>query len=505
MKTKIFLITGLIILLSNGCKKEFLEKEPYGPPSSNNFWKTSADAIAASNAIYASYATGGQFDREFFWYINASDDMVTGRIKSEPDNIKNFICTGNEGYTKSVWGNKYITIKRCNDVIANVPAMNIDEDLKNRILGEAHFICGWMYLDLAYHYGDNRAGVPIIDRADPTKTYIPRPANVGVNYDYCAEEFKKAAELLPYFDTYSVKDKGRAHKTAALAYLAKTYIYHAQYDAKYWAEAEKACNDVINSGKHALQSDFKDVFKIANNTGSEYVWSLVCSEREGSIVPGVLWENKGWGLYNGWGYWQPTKELFNEYETGDQRRDWTILKAGDVFPYFGAPFTWYQTSNNLTGYMCGKYREPFGYANPIGNTINSNGDEPTTKLWVPLLRYAEVILFKAEALLKQNKNADQYINMIRARAGLAPKTNATLNDLKHERRCELAFEWSDRHFDLVRWGDADAAYANALHGSLGQVVWPPRPQFNPAIHHVWPIPPAQIENSKGTLTQNEGW
>ena len=155
--------------------------------------------------------------------------------------------------------------------------------------------------------------------------------------------------------------------------------------------------------------------------------------------------------------------------------------------------------------MFGKYREPFGYANPIGNTINSNGDEPTTKLWVPLLRYAEVILFKAEALLKQNKNADQYINMIRARAGLAPKTNATLNDLKHERRCELAFEWSDRHFDLVRWGDADAAYANALHGSAGQVVWPARPQFNPAIHHVWPIPPDQIGNSKGTLTQNQGW
>ena len=504
MKNKIYLLIGIVILMATSCSEEFLEREPYGPPSSDNFWKTTEDAIAGVNSIYASFGNG-QYNREFFWYVNASDDMITGRVKSDPDNMKNFYCTGNEGYTKKVWGSKYVTIKRCNDVIANVPDMNIDQNLKNRLLGEAHFFAGLMYLELAYHYGDHRAGIPVLDREDATNTYIPRAANVGVNYEYIEQEFKTAADLLPNFATYSSEDLGRAHKTAAQAYLAKTYVYHAQYDSKYWAEAEKACDVVINSGKHSLHSNFEDAFKIENNTGSEYIWSVVSSERGGSINPGAMWENKGWGKYNGWGYWQPTKELFDEYEEGDERRDWTILKDGDVFQYFGEPFTWYQSSNNIPGYMFGKYRDPFGYADPIGNTINSNGNFPSTDLWLPLLRYAEIILFKAEALIMQNKNADSEINMIRARAGLDPKSGTTMADLKHERRCEFACEWTDRHFDLVRWGDADEAYSKALHGVNGQEVWPARPQFNPSIHHVWPIPPFQIENSKGTLTQNEGW
>ena len=79
-----------------------------------------------------------------------------------------------------------------------------------------------------------------------------------------------------------------------------------------------------------------------------------------------------------------------------------------------------------------------------------------------------------------------------------------MTDLKRERRCELAGEWTDRHFDLVRWGDAQATYAQPLHDYDGVVIYPAR-NFNPAIHSVWPIPPDEIAVSKGTLTQNQGW
>ncbi|TKG91515.1 RagB/SusD family nutrient uptake outer membrane protein [Puteibacter caeruleilacunae] len=504
MKKDIRYIFALLIGITFfGCSEDFLEKEPNGAPSNAVFWKTESDAIAAVNAIYANFGHLRQYGRGFYWYVNASDDMVTGRIKSDPDNIKNFYCTGNEGYTNNVWQLKYQVIKRCNDVLRNVPAMEIDNSLKNRILGEAHFVASVMYLELAYHYGDHRAGIPILDREDPSNYYIEREPNVASNYLFIADELKKAAELLPYFETYAAHDYGRAHKTAALGYLARTYIYLAQYDAQYWSEAEKVCDQIIASGKHALEEKYEDAFKIANNTGPEYMWSVVSSEREGSMFAVVAWENKGWGKINGWGYFQPTKELFDEYEEGDERRDWTIFKDGDVFQYFGEPFTWYQSSNNVTGYMFGKYREPFANANPIGNTI---GSWPiSTDLWLPLLRYAEIYLFKAEALAMQGKNCDDPINIIRARAGLPAKSNCTMEDVKHERRCELAGEWTDRHYDLVRWGDADENYAKPLHGSQGQEVWPARPHFDPSIHHVWPIPPHEIENSKGTLTQNEGW
>jgi hypothetical protein len=152
--------------------------------------------------------------------------------------------------------------------------------------------------------------------------------------------------------------------------------------------------------------------------------------------------------------------------------------------------------------------EPWSYAKVSGSVdiryVNSNGDKPSTALNLPLLRYADVLLMKAEALLMQNKNADKEINAIRKRAGLDPIANATMTDLKRERRCELAGEWTDRHFDLIRWGDAQTVYAQPLHHADGHVIYASR-SFNPKIHHVWPIPPDEIAVSKNTLSQNQGW
>ena len=85
---------------------------------------------------------------------------------------------------------------------------------------------------------------------------------------------------------------------------------------------------------------------------------------------------------------------------------------------------------------------------------------------MPLIRYAEVLLFKAEALIMQGKSGDGPLNEVRHRAGLDPLTGATMDDLKHERRVELAAEWSDRHQDLVRWHDAQATYSKPLHGRI---------------------------------------
>lgn len=91
---------------------------------------------------------------------------------------------------------------------------------------------------------------------------------------------------------------GRAHKTAAWAYLVRTYLY-----AKDWDNAIKYANMIVASGKHKLLDNFEDVFKIKNNWSSEYIWSVTSSAENtglGSIFPGVCLEDKGWGAYNGW-------------------------------------------------------------------------------------------------------------------------------------------------------------------------------------------------------------
>ena len=507
MKALTYSTLIFLAMAVSSCSDDYLDLEPLGAPSDVTFWRTEGDVTAASNGLYELFTDDDMYGRGYFWFINASDDMVTGRVKADPDNMKNFICTGDEGYIRDIWGKKYKVIKRANDIINNVPDLDIDEELKNRVLGEAHFLAGLMYLDLAYRFGDNQAGIPIIDRDDMSSFNIPRTANVGENYAYIVSEFEQAASLLPVFSEYGAADRGRAHRTAAEAFRAKTYLYWAQYDPAQYAKAVEAANRVINSGEHALintgnpAEDFRAVFSSANNWSSEYVWSVVSNTETGSILPGVMFENKGWGKYNGWGYYQPTQELYAQYQAGDVRRDVTIFQEGTEFMYMGEMFTWTQTSNNETGYMFGKYTEPFGSS----SHLNPNGDKPSTDLNVPLMRYAEVLLIKAEALIASGQNGDEPLNMVRTRAGLPPLTDATLDDLKSERRCELAGEWSDRHFDLVRWGDADAAYAQPLHTSDGKEAWPARPQFDPAIHHVWPIPPHEVEASDGVLVQNEGW
>lgn len=527
MKNIKYLILFFLTIQLIGCSDDFLERSPKGAPSSSNFWMTDNDAILGANAIYSKLGAEEMYGRGFMWLINASDDMIDGRNKGVAGELKNFTSDGNVGYVNNSWRDHWATIKICNDVIRNIKSMDeeglVSANVRDFCLGQAYFVSGWMYVELAYHYGDDKMGVPILSEEDPTDYFQPRQANVQVNYDYAMELLQKAENLLPYVTELSSENIGRPHKDAATAYMAKIAVYTEQ-----WDDVITYTNKVMSSptGRDLIDTDtpsedFHSVFKIENNVSSEYLWSVVSNEQSGSMLPGVMLENKGWGRYNGWGYFQPVKDLDDEFEEGDYRRKATLITHGDVIEnFFGEDFTWYQTSNNLTGFMFSKYLDPYQNESPIGNTINTSGDYVTTDLWIPLLRYAEIVLWKAEAKLMKGDNADIEINLIRNRAGLDSKSNCTMDDLKHERRCEFAGEFADRHFDLVRWGDAQAAYAKPLHGNIGTYdgdgnlvstevteVWSSR-SYNPAYHHVWPLPPNEIEKSIGTegeLVQNAGW
>lgn len=300
-------------------------------------------------------------------------------------------------------------------------------------------------------------------------------------------------------------------------------MYWSNYDASRYAEVVKYADAVTTSGSgRALidtdnpEVDYRELHSHLNNWTSEYIWSVNSGVDRGSILTGVMLENKGWGgKYNGWGgYYTPSEGLYNEYEAGDVRRGVTILNFGDDFKYFGEDRR-YQSENSISGFQFNKYMYEFQFEDPIGQFLNTNGDNPTTVYNVPLMRYAEVLLMKAEALIADGKNGDAPLNMVRERAGLAPITNATMDDLKHERRVELAGEFANRHFDLVRWGgDAATTYAEPIYGRIhtdrsnpdspytSEIVWPAR-NFDASYMNVWPIPNTVIESSG--IPQNKGW
>ncbi len=520
----------LIALLASSCSKSWVDTKPNGTPSTANLWDNETNILKGVAGLYTSMKDEATWGRDLFWVQNASDDLIVGRSKADVENIKNFVCTGNEGYLASGWSDLYSTLTKANEAIGGIPhATNISDDIKNRSLGEAYFMRGWIHFWIAYMWGHKDQGVPYdgVENAEYGKRIPPQLASVTDNYAIIAADLQKAADLLPVFSTYTAADQGRAHKAAALGYLVKTYAYWAQYDPSKWALIPDICDRIKNECGNALitnqatpADNYKAVFKIANNWSSEYIWSVNSGTLGGSEFPGVVLENTGWGLYNGWGYFQPTEELYDEYESGDPRREATILNYGDQFTYFGQTRQYYST-NSLSGFQINKYMEPYSYGTN-GNSgtdgmINQNGDYPTTSLNLPLMRYAEILLFKAEALIQQGKNADAAapLNEVRARVGLAPIASPTMADLKHERRCELACEWTDRFQDLKRWGDY--ATINApLHGRIHTVktdptsgyteaqVWPAR-KFDPAKHMAWPIATDVITSSNNVYKQTPGW
>lgn len=520
MNMKKYIALAIAALTFVACE-DFLTYERVGDPSTDNFWRTENDALRAADGLYFWSTNDGVVGRGFMHYYNCSDDIVTGRSQSGCDKMKNFVAD----YSRDVvnnWPEMYKLIKRCNDVIRFVPAMNISQDTKNNVLGQAYFLRGWAYLWIAPYYGDNgvNGGIPIVTEKAPIDSMdIARPKRVSENYEFCIADFKRAAMLLPYFDQLPKEQYGRPHKTACWAYIAKASLYNAQYDSKFYDTVILYSDSIINSGKHDLVPDFRQLFTIKNNFSKEYIWSFQSNHLTGSILPGAVFENKGWGQYNGWGYFTPTLSLVEAFEPGDERLSVTVLQPGDKMTYLGKERIYY-SGESFSGMMCNKYSEPFTYSDAIGKIINTSGDNPTTKLSIPLIRYAEVLLWKAEALIWTGKNGDVPINQVRDRAGLLPKTNTTKADLMNERRCEFAGEFVNRFLDLVRWGVAKEACEKPLYGYAVTIknqpvqskedleikviqVWPAR-TFDPTVNHVFPIPDKEIAKGKN-LKQNHGY
>lgn len=517
---KKILLSSVVTFAMFSCSDEFTDLESEYGVTYDNFYKTEADAIKAVNAVYDYMDDEDMFARGFFWFIHASDDMVTGRSNATAERIRNFNVNGDEGYLYWMYPQSYKVIRRCNDVLLNVPDIDFqDENLKNRILGEALFMRAFHYFWISHTYGDNgpNGGVPIVTTENmnaPAGSYT-RPASVIENYQQLIGDLEQAVEKLPYFTELESENYGRPHKDAAWAYIAKTYLYWAQYDSSKYEKVIEYANKIMESPTNRAlvdtnnpAEDYRRLHSNLENWGSEYIWSVNSGLNGGSKLPGVILERTGWGLYNGWGYYMPTQELYDAYTEEDARRDVTILAWGDQFPYFGETYT-YESGNSTSGYQFNKYMYEYGAENPINNTINPNGNDGSTLYNVPLLRFAEVLLMKAEAKIMLGQNADLEINLVRDRAGLEPLSGATIDDLKKERRLEFAGEFANRHFDLVRWGDAQTVYAQPSHGNPASpnvnetgIIWEGR-NFDPTYMHVWPIPNSVIRNTG--IAQNQGW
>lgn len=462
---KQYILTLAVAGTLTSCTGDWLDTTHEGTPTESNFWKTDNDYIKACNSLYYIFGLEETYGRDLYWEQAAGDDIFYSRTRGGGEMaLANMTYDGStESRLERIYSEFYTTMAIANNIVYH--ALQIPEAqrtaIQKRSLGEAYFMRGFSHLMIAYRYGRADNGVPFwryedLENPAVQMNEIPtQQATVMDNYKMIVEDLQHAADNLDWFKNYSEDDYGRPSKDAAYAFMVKTYAYWAQHDKSQWANIPSIVDRIENEGGRGLLDNYADVFKIANNWSKEYIFSINSSSANfaGSEFPGIVLENKGWGIYNGWGNFKPTLELFAEYNDQDTRRDATILKYGDKFQFFGNERSYYSTSDNECGFQFNKYMDAFA----DGQHASTNGDRPTTDLNVPLTRFADMLLFKAEALIMQGKNSEAAapLNLIanRAHEGVT-YTNPTMMDLMHERRCELAGEWTDRRFDLIRWANS---------------------------------------------------
>lgn len=539
---------------------DFLDVKPEGSPNQGGYFLTDKEAEDAIGAVYWIFDYEETWGRNLFWEQGCGDDMVCNQPGRWPS-LMRFQYTGDESPLTDNWYAFTEYIARANWLVSSLKEKKAESGLsavESRVLGEALFMRAYLHFHIAYRYGRPDQGTPFIryeDYPNYAETMIstipPQQATVMDNFQLIIDDCDEAAEYLPLFETYSSDDYGRAHKAAAWALKVKTYAYWATYDSSKWALIPDLVDKLENEGHRALLDNFADVFKMANNYSSEYIWSATGTGRTegGPRFPGVCLINKGWGIFNGWGSLKPSRSLYEEFDANDLRRDVSVFSYGMNITYFGnnMPFTDNSGDQIISGFMFAKYFEPYTYGNWVyddeGNAngaatvltnpyVSTNGNDMTTDLAIPLLRHAEMVLFKAEAYINTGKGdlAAKELNKLTKRAGLGePYANATMADLMHERRCELSGEFTDRFMDLKRWayaGDAatkayaigqlnanqydrvpvnpNAAYDPATNDwAESKVIWPAGERsYEPEYDFVFPYPTLEVSKANGALKQN---
>ena len=262
---KIFLTLSIFSLIAS-CSDDFVDIKQEGVVVADDFFKTADDANRATNAVYAflrSWNNTG-FPAQNILGVTGDDvdkgsNPTDATFINDMDQFKYNISTDAvDGY----WTGQWQAVQRANQVITNVPNIDMDATLKNRLVAETKMLRAYFYFNLVRVYG----GVPIFDGLQ--SNYL-QPRNTAAEvYAFIVKDLTEAASVLP--QTYPAADLGRVTKGGALGLLSKVYLYMKDYQKAY-----DTSNQVIALG-YSLDPDFNHLFRPAGEFGTESVFEVNC-------------------------------------------------------------------------------------------------------------------------------------------------------------------------------------------------------------------------------------
>jgi len=481
MKKQInIIIASLLLLASISCNdNNFLNVQPSTPTVEQSLSSPTA-ATDLVNAVYNKLLDWNE--SSFSWNgvsSITSDDADKGSDPGDTGGDKNllddFTFTATSLSFNEVWEGNYQGIARANQALKFLPQLDIDSNLKDRLIGETKFLRALYFFRLVRMFG----GVPLIKKVPDIQNQNDiNVANTRASkqevYDFIMSDLTDASKVLP--QSYGSNDIGRATKGAALTLLAKVNMYQGN-----WQKVMDLTTQVMGLG-YSLTPDYSHIWREIGENNSESIFEIqgrgLTPNKgvQGYFVSQGARGAGGWG----WGFNTPSQDLVNAYEPGDVRKEATIIFRGEtLWDGLLVPNTVSNPRYNKKAYVS-KTKETFN-----GNDWESNKN-------IRVLRYAEVLLMNAEAAVHLGGDAATPLNMVRNRAGLPNANVIDLMAVWKERRVELAFE-HDRFFDIVRQGRA------------GDLLRAQGKNFVDGKNELFPIPQTQIDLSGGLLKQNPGY
>jgi hypothetical protein len=494
------LMIGSASLSFSSCN-DFLDRAPLG-----QFTKDDAPNALIGGKMYNVYYLMRSYNitagiPAFMIHMVRSEDSEKGSTSGDGADQAamwdDFQYTASNGILGAYWGQNYAIIYQCNEILDDIENSQKKDDKENlQTKGEALFFRAYCYFNLVRAWGE----VPLVTFKvkDASDANIAK-SSVAKIYAQIDADLTEAEKNLPL--QWGSEYIGRATWGSARSLHARTYMMRNDWDNMYAAATE-----VIKSGIYNLETTVDKVFTDDGENCGESIFELQClstdAQKQDLAIGSQFCEVQGvrgsdeWNL--GWGWHMGTKELGAAFETGDPRKDATLL-------YFRHSITEPKTVDNTNkpygespvSAAMGAYFNKKAYTNPkLRKKYTKAG------FWVNirLIRYPDVILMAAEAANEKGltSEANTYLEMVRAHVRgfnttILPKVTSTdqsvLRDaIRHERRVELALE-PDRFYDLVRWG-----IAKAVLGAAGKNY-----QDKNAL---LPVPQTEIDKSKGVLKQN---
>ena len=447
---KIIAIGLCAVLIGTSSCESFLEEEPKDFLSPDNLPNTEAECNMLLLGTMSYWRSNG-FERHINFIAEATTDAVVSASENNiPRDEMNSLTWQNDNESLyKPWQQFYACINASNIMIQKVPsATDVTEDVKNRYIAAARYMRALSYFYLVRIFNDViYLDTPVEDFEASTSLTKTPAAEI---YNHIIEDLEFAESYLPIQWSEGTERPTLAAAKSLLAWVYITMAGEQIKDQSMWVKAAEKAKEVIdNEANYGIElvANYEDLWKVENRYNKESIFALNFADGLGDNQCGAEWRPTNVGSESGWGFFYTLPSYMNKFEDNDKRKAATFLTEivstvdGKTYTVndFGSPHPHGKK-------WCDAGREDFSQRNK------------RTDMYIPIIRYADVLLIYAEAENEVNgPTSDAYnaVNRLRARAGLEDLSGLSKDSFREAIHNEWILETTHERiyrFNLVRWG-----------------------------------------------------